>query len=358
MTKLALMQPSRVKPWEPGFLQRVKAELSQARSADQPGSTFQVIDDVKEADTILYLDSNHNKYAGDLVDYRKILQWADEHRKTIFALSFEDRPLGALPGIYSSTNTQNFDPSLHLSWPHLEPPNDKVEETSLENSALKQSKPPKYLFSFSGSCSHLLRRKLFAICKASNQSGVSNVYEVDRWFDHTEQELQQYVDDILECRFVLCPRGLAAYSHRIVETILLNRVPVIIADDWVPFSFPADKYYVQIPEKDLDNIHGILQQELKNYDTYRENLSKLKATWLGTGKRYQILIEQFLKFRDLNQSAQHPKVLLERLASEKFLKSNGLLAHQQLLQTVAYLPERGKQVLRKIMTSLSSGGSR
>ena len=195
---------------------------------------------------------------------------------------------------------------------------------------------------------------MFTVCKANNQSGISKVYEVDRWYDHTEQEKQQYVDDILDSRFVLCPRGFAAYSHRIIETILLNRVPVIIADDWIPFSFPVDNYYVQIPEKELDNIQSILQHEMKNYDTYYANLLKLKSTWLAKNKSYQILVEQFLDFHDRNQKAHHPQVLLERLASEKFLKSNGLLARQQWFQTFTYFPERGKKVLRKFMTSLSS----
>ena len=354
MTKLALMQPSRVRHWEPGFLQRVKAELSLAQSTTQSGSSFQVVDDVNEADTILYLDSNYDKNVSDIAGYRKLLRWAVERHKTIFSLSFEDRPLTALPGIYTSATPQSFDPSLHLSWPHLEPPNDQVENAAVVDTALTQAEQTKYMFSFAGSCSHPLRRKLFAFGKAINQPGVCNVYEVDRWFDHTEQEQQQYVDDILDCRFVLCPRGLAAYSHRIIESILLNRVPVIIADDWVPFSFTADKYYVQIPEEDLNNIHDILQQELKNYDMYCANLVKLKATWLAKGRRYQILVEQFLKFRSRNPSEHHPKVLLERLASETFLEGNGLLAHQQLLQTVAHLPGRGKQILRKIITSFSS----
>ena len=136
MTKLALMQPSRIKHWELGFLRRVKAELSQDRSATQPRSSFQIVEDKNEADTILYLDSNYNKNAGDLAGYRKLLQWAVEHHKTIFALSFEDRPLGALPGIYASTTPQSFDPSLHLSWPHLEPPNNKVEIAALGHTAL------------------------------------------------------------------------------------------------------------------------------------------------------------------------------------------------------------------------------
>ena len=349
MTKLALMQPSRIRHWEPEFLQRVKHDLAQTRLETQPASSFQIVDDVNQADTILYLDSNFNKNASHLADYRKLLEWAVEHRKTIFTLSFEDRPLGALPGIYTSTNTQNFDPSLHFSWPHLDPPNDQVENTAM--SSLRQPGQSKYLFTFAGSCSHKLRRKLLTACKGSNQSGVSKVYEVDRWYDHTQQERQQYVDDILDCQFALCPRGIAAYSHRIIETILLQRVPVIIADDWVPFSFPVDNYYVQIPEKDLDNIHSILQQESENYDMYYSNVLKLKSTWLTKSKRYQILIDQFLTFHERNQSAHHPKVLLERLASEQFLKSNGLLTHQQLFQTIALFPERGKKVLRRIMTS-------
>jgi len=128
----------------------------------QPGSSFQVVDDVNEADTILYLDSNYDKNASDIAGYRKLLQWAVEHYKTIFSLSFEDRPLTALPGIYTSANPRSFDPSLHFSWPHLESPNDQVENAALVDTALKQGEQAKYLFSFAGSCSHPLRRKLFA----------------------------------------------------------------------------------------------------------------------------------------------------------------------------------------------------
>ena len=349
MTKLALMQPARVKQWAPEFLQRVKNELSQAGPGTQPASSFQIVDDASQADTVMYLDSCFNKNASDLSGYRKLLEWAVEHRKTIFTLSYEDRPLGALPGIYTSIHASNFDSSLHLSWPHLEPPNDEVE-----NTPLKRPEHLKYLYTFAGSCSHKLRRKLFATCRESNQAGLSKVYEVDRWYDHTKQERQQYVEDILDCRFALCPRGLAAYSHRIIESVLLNRVPVIIADDWIPFSFPADKYYVQVQEKDLENIQSILQQELKNYDMYYANLLKLKSAWLVKGRRYQILVEQFLEFHKRNQRAHDPKVLLERLASETFLKSNGLLAHQQLLRTITELPKRGKRVLSQIRTSLPS----
>lgn len=342
MTNLAIMQPARTRHWALEFMQLVKKELSQT----QPAPSFQVVDDVNHADTILYLDSTFDKSASDLADYRKLLEWAVENRKTIFALSFEDRPFGALPGIYTSTNTQNFDPALHFSWPHLDPPNKEVNNTELS-----QPEQAKYLFAFAGSCSHKLRRKLLTACAATNQSGASKVYEVDRWYDHTDQEQQQYVNDILDCRFALCPRGLAAYSHRIIEAILLNRVPVIIADDWVPFSFPVDKYYVLIPEKDVDNIHSILQQELKNYDTYYANVLKLKSTWLAERRRYQILVEQFLKFHQRNQSAHDPRVLLERLASEKFLKSNGLLARQQFIQTITRIPRCGKKFLRRIMNS-------
>ena len=143
MTKLALVQPSRVNAWEPEFFLRIKNELSR----QGPDSSFELVDQVEEADVVFYVDSN--KSTRNLADYEKLLQWAADWNKFVFALSIEDKPLGVLPGIYTSLESNNFDPELHLSWPHLEAPNSNVESTpagSAEQTA--------WLFTISGSCSH------------------------------------------------------------------------------------------------------------------------------------------------------------------------------------------------------------
>ncbi len=343
MMKLALVQPSRVKDWEPDFLSRVKKELSQPR----PNAKFQLVDHAEDADAVFHVDSIFHKSSNDVGVYQKLLEWADENNKLAFSLSFEDLPLGALPGIYTSLESGNFDPTLHLSWPHLEAPNKGAETTPKE--------PPKqdsYLFTFAGSCSHRLRSKLFSIYSSEEQNRWK-VHEVKRWYNHTTDERETYIDDIINSHFVLCPRGIASYSHRILETMLLERIPVIIADDWVPFSFAEQNYYISIPEKDVANIASILERELKNYDLYLSNLRKVNERWLTEKNRYCNVVERFLEFHQQHQSVHHPKALLERLKSTEFRRSNGLLSHQKILKSANAIPRQGKKMFEKLISRCS-----
>lgn len=338
MTKLALIQPTKVKDWELSFLRRVKNELSQHGS----GFGFQLVEDSDNADVVFYVDSNRS--TRDLAACRKLLQWADQENKFAFALSFADQPLGVLPGIFSSLESGNFNPALHLSWPHLESPNKDIENAS-QVSPDQASR----LFTFSGSCSHRLRRKLFSIYDIGTHDKWK-IHEIKRWYDHTENEQKNYVDDILDSRFVLCPRGIASYSHRIFETIILERVPVVIADDWVPFSFPEQDYFVRIPEAELGNIAPYLERALEKYDEYFSNLLKVKANWIPQQTRYCKVVAHFLELHGQNQSAHEPKALLDRIKSYEFRSNNGLLPHQKLMASAIALPRRGRKILDKVIS--------
>lgn len=322
MTKLTFVQNSNAANWEKEFLLRVKNELSQP----SPGTNFQIVDHMDQADLVLYLDAVTKKPTKrDLTEYQALLERVQARGGLLFALNFQDRPLGILPGIYTSLEPQNFDPTLHLSWPHLEPPNSNVETPPN-----KCSRQIPFLFTFAGSCSHRLRRKLFSLY-AAGSGDRWKVVEIDRWYDHTESEKTQYVQDIVDSRFVLCPRGIASYSHRIFESILLERVPVIIADNWLPFSFKDQEYYVKVPEKDIGQIESILERELENYDSYLANLRAIKSKWFSKHSRYRIAIEHFLQFHQQNLTDHDPAKLTQRLQSTEFQRNNKLLYHQRIL---------------------------
>lgn len=336
MTRLALVHTHVEHDWEPKFLLRVKREVSER------GAEFglQLVESVEQADVVFYVDSS--KSTKRLSVHQKILRWAGEQGKFVFSLSIEDRPAGVLPGLYSSLESLNFDSSLHLSWPHLESPNSHVGRIT--------TRPPEHadwLFTFSGSCSHRLRKKLFSMY-GSDQQGDWKVNEVDRWYDHTKQEEENYIEDILNSHFVLCPRGIASYSHRIFETMLLERVPVIIADDWVPFSFAQPDYFVKIAEKDIENLTSILEQELERYHFYMSNILKAKSNWLACDTRYCTAIEQFLNFHSQRKDEHDPTVLLDRLKSFEFRKKNGFLSYQRINESAYSLPRRGKKLIKKI----------
>lgn len=322
MTNLTLLQSSSAENWEKEFLSRVKNELSQP----SPEASFQIVDQIEQADLVLYLDTvTKRSTTRGLSEYRELLESFQARGGLLFALNFEDRPLGVLPGIYTSLKPKNFDPKLHLSWPHLEAPNSIVDTMAVHPSS-QQS----LLFTFAGSCSHRLRRKLFSLY-ASGSGDRWKVVEIDRWYNHTDGEKNQYVQDILDSRFVLCPRGIAAYSHRIFESILLERVPVIIADDWVPFSFADQGYFIKIREKDIGQIESILERELGNYDSYLSSIREIKSKWFNNCSRYRNAIEHFLQFHQQNRTDHDPKKLVERLGTADFQRNNKLLCHQKIL---------------------------
>ena len=335
-TKLALLHPKKItKSWEPRFLARVERELRQSTECG-----FEVVDRIEEADHLLYLDSSMEHSTKELVIHKELLEWAKRLGKFVSALSFKDRPFGVLPGIYTSLETRNLDPQLHLSWPHLEPPNDYVEDV-----VKRPSDQTSCLFSFTGSSSHRIRRRLFSTYDSS-VNAKWNVKEVKRWFDHTEDEKKDYVEDILDSRFILCPRGIACYSHRILETILLERVPVIIADDWVPFSFTEQDYYIQIAEKDVGDIASRLEHAIENYDFYLSNILQVKSKWLVPQNRYLKAVGHYLNLHRQNQTAHDPAALLDRVQSFDFLKSNRLLSHQRVFSTVGAIAGVGRKMLR------------
>ena len=333
MKNLAFVQSYSVAKWEKEFLARVKNELSQP----SPDASFQIVDQVERADLVLYSDTVSRKSTRKTLSAcRDLLERVKATGGAIFALNFEDRPLGILPGIYSSLRPNNFDSTLHLSWPHLEAPNNEVETCNVETASAKRSGQEPFLFTFAGSCSHRLRRKIFSLYGSGAGSGGRwKVVEVDRWYNHTEDERKQYVQDILNSRFALCPRGIAAYSHRIFESILLERVPVIIGDDWVPFSVPDQGYYIRIAEKDIGQIAQILETELENYDDYLTNLRKLSLNWFGKRLRYRNVVEHFLKFHQQNRTAHDPAKLIKRLEGAEFRRANSLLSHQKIFKTTA-----------------------
>ena len=217
------------------------------------------MNNVNDADLVVLVESCSFKTQKNIKDLEAIL-YLNEGNKRLCSLNYEDSPPGFLPGLYSSLEAFKFDPAIHISWPHLVLPNEKIT-TSPVNAA---QNIPAWLFTFSGSCSNPVRRKIFNHYK--NHSDKYKVQEVKKWYNHDEHEKQLYIDDIRGSKFVLCPKGIASYSHRITETLALGKVPVVIADDWVPFSIPEQDYYVRVKEKDVFDLVPILEEKEKVYE--------------------------------------------------------------------------------------------
>lgn len=339
-----MIQPDEIRPWESGEIDRIACLVN----ADPGKKEFVLVENSDDADIIVLLESCTLKSNQNINDYKKLIDFGYRGGRKLFVINYEDVPPGVFPGLYSSLESSNYDGSLHLSWPHLRLPNELVEmhenQQEVENT---------YLFSFSGSCSHSIRKKLFSMYSGSN--GRYMVREITRWYNHEPDEKASYVDEISRSMFVLCPRGIASYSHRIVETMALGRVPVIIADNWVPFSIDHDNYYVRIKESDVGRIDEILQSHLSSYKPIRESVRFVYNSYFAPGTRYTVALNQLVELSERIPGDLDAGLLKRRLNSCEFRTTNGWLFRQRMWRIVNNeIVKRSRQIKRIVLSKVLS----
>lgn len=314
---IALIQPERIQEWERGEPVRIVSLLQ----SDSTRNGFDLASDPRDADLVVLLESCSFKTQHDLTGYESLPFTRDPWK--LCCINYEDAPPGFLPGLYSSLESFRFDPSLHLSWPHMRLPNEMAESVSTPG----EPDPDALLFSFSGARSHPLRNRLFDSIRPDKRW---RVREVRKWYNHDGADKRAYVEEILASHFVLCPRGIASYSHRIVETLALGRVPVVIADDWVPFSIPERAYYVRVRENDVERLPQLLESALTRYAETREEVCRVYRSYFAPSVRYSVALNRLTRFFLDRRQAFGYETFSRRWRSRKFWHSNGWTLPQRV----------------------------
>lgn len=321
--KVAFVQPDEIRHNEQQDIPQITAAL-----AAQPQPQHFAVSDVDQADLVVLLEANIF-FGRDRIPYYEALPWISDPLR-VFAINYEDHPAGFLPGMYTSLHRRNFDPRLHVSWPALRYYNELVEAAAVRVAAEgPATQEDKWLFSFIGSATNRVRRDILAAPRRAPDRGY--VAEVKRWYDHSDAEKQSYVDILASSTFVLCPRGVAAYSHRILEALSLGKVPVVIADDWVPFSIDAHDYYVRIRERDAIKAADILRTE------YASAGKALKASAFATYQRYfsaprrfEFALERLTHLQHQCSTLLNRQFLVKRWHSRRFWRANAWTLEQRV----------------------------
>jgi hypothetical protein len=301
--------------------------VQQECGADERGD-LALCTDCEQADIIVILENADFKWQSYLKRLQKSSLLANFPQKT-FTLNYEDKPSGALTGLYSSLMPDQYCPEIHRSWPHVCLPNEKIYSrpvTDIDSA--------RFLFSFRGNLSsHPLRSKLGRLY--GSPSELYQVEGIDRWYNHSVAEKESYLALIENSLFSLCPRGIAPYSHRIGEVMALGRVPVIIADEWIPFCFEeADPYYIRIAEADLPRIADILRERRGEARTLAANVRKLFQRYLSVGNRFREAVRMMQKLQADRPSDWHQKFYANRWSSRKFWQVNGWTLEQRVLRKI------------------------
>jgi len=207
-------------------------------------------DSPADADIILYFEPNYMKkrsYARTLLKDPVIRNYPNK----CFAVDYCDGPIGFMPGIYVGMPRGGYDHSRFRAGCYM----GQYNAMTTLLSALRGRQPQK-LFSFRGSASHEVRIRLFAAGIGSNEGDITQTYP---WFTHTEAEKQAYVEEIIDSKFVLCPRGQSTTSIRLFETMQLGRVPIILSDEWVPPDGPSwPLFSLRVAESRLKELPDLL----------------------------------------------------------------------------------------------------
>jgi hypothetical protein len=252
-------------------------------SLDRFGA-HQPVTDAHDADVILFVENSH--YADDYF-YRRLKRHrlVKAHREKCFMYNEKDRVWCVLPGLYPSICRRHYDPSRVRSGAYVQVKNPLV------GAAETRRIEPDLLFSFMGQVRSPLRRALMRLghprACLEDTSGAFQAFSGDppRW-----TLVRRYAEVVGRSRFVLCPRGGGQCTFRLFETLSAGRVPVILADQWVPPRGPAwEEFSVRVPEREIESIPARLEQ--------------LEHDWVEMGRRARLEWERWFS----------PEVLFHRM---------------------------------------------
>jgi hypothetical protein len=309
-----------LRDYEKEYLAMVEHELRQHGGA----CGLQLAASPAQADILILLQSAQYKTR----EYIKVLEsdpLIRDHAERIYVIDYDDHPEGMLAGLYTSIEAPFYDATLHRSWPILFMNNPFVYD--LDVAGLWRRSPTR-LFSFVGAASHRVRTQLFELF--SSPSADYHVEEIKKWYNHNHSDRRRFLEVGIDSAFCLCPRGYAAYTNRISEVMAMGRAPVIIADDWIPFSFSETlPYYIRVAEKDVEHLPDILAARRDEAQTLGRNARTLWEHNCSKTRRITAAVECVAKLAA--QGAKMSFVQYRELwHSKSFLRKAGWTTRQRL----------------------------
>ena len=121
----------------------------------------------------------------------------------------------------------------------------------------------RYLFTFQGGSTSLLRKRLFNVKFNRADVLIENTSQYYHW-DDTQPDRQArqlaYAETVAASHFVLCPRGAGTGTIRFFEVMAAGIAPVLISDDYELPPGPAwDTFLLRIRERDITKLPTLLE---------------------------------------------------------------------------------------------------
>ena len=216
---------------------------------------FQLVDQFREADVIVF----ENDFPGYV---RKSKEYKQFPEKCVVIGEF-DLPSYFLPGCYASNKSGALSNNRIKTIPYFLSQR-KVPNSFVDNAG--NSDENKYLYSFMGGSTSWVRKKLFNLNLSSEDVCIKETNNYQHWnyesdyVNRKELSQRQYADLMSQSSFFLCPRGAGISSIRLFEVMKAGKVPVIIADNWVPVDeIPWNDFSITVSESELPRLDEIIR---------------------------------------------------------------------------------------------------
>jgi hypothetical protein len=210
-----------------------------------------LVDDPEDADMILIVGGGGPSGKG-VVDSPLVKKYPEK----CFSYGDEDGYVPLLPGVYPNAEKRLFSWLQRYSsqtWIHVLNPH--VRPMPMEK---------KYLFSFAGGSTSLVRKRLYKQKFRRPDVYIENTsayYHWDPSQPDREARQKRYAEIIASSRFGLVPRGASAGCLRLWETMQMGVAPVVISDKWLlPYGPQWETFAIRVPERRISQLETILSR--------------------------------------------------------------------------------------------------
>jgi hypothetical protein len=318
MTKvLFALVPCPQAEWEGEAYREFVLDLFHRQARGGFTERYALVNDAETADLAVVLEPVSFKTAA----YRNVLRGMDLVRNypgKILTINYDDAPLAFLPGIYSAMPAKRFEPRFTIAGGYLvDSPNQFVRQSRVSTDFVAE-----YLFTFRGALSSPVRHRMFRerLILAAG-SWQSKLTAIDAWFNHSDQQKRDYVEEIRRSQFVLCPRGQGTVSFRLFEVMELGRVPVIIADEWVEPTGPRwPEFSIRVRESEVRSIPSILIDRESEFPAMAQKAREAWEEFFAPEVRLSWMLDQLIELRA--QQAGHQTDYRTRWKSRRFNRGN------------------------------------
>lgn len=118
------------------------------------------------------------------------------------------------------------------------------------------------------------------------------------YYGYDAGDIPAYLESLRDSAFVLCPRGRAPTSLRLFEVMQLGRVPVIVADRWLPPEGPDwDSFSLRVPEAELGTVPDRIEALAGRADAMGARARAAWEDWFSEEVTFHRVVETCLGLR-------------------------------------------------------------